>query len=93
MSAALPGAGHLYLRRRALGLVEMVVGLALFLGSLVSLGKAFLTVLDQGLPPTYILRTLVPWVLLVSAYCILDGLFTWLVSRRHVALLSPPSSP
>jgi len=89
MSAALPGAGHLYLRRRALALGELAIGLALFFWALASLVRVFLTVIDEGSEPIGILRACVPWALVMTAYCLLDGLFTWLVSRRRVVLHAP----
>src|SRR5262245_7014473 len=86
MSAALPGAGHIYLGRRALGLAELAGGLALFCWAMTSLFGVFLTVIDEGTSPLTILAACVPWAFVLAAYCLLDGVFTWIVSRRYVVL-------
>ena len=93
LSAALPGSGHLYLRRRALGIAEMAAGFTLFVTGLVFLARVFLRVVSEGTSPLELLTACLPWVVLLGAFSLLDGLFTWLVSRRRVVLAPPRDGP
>ena len=86
LSAALPGLGHLTLGRRLLGAIEMLIGLAILGAALAHLGLTFMDVLHGTARPLDLLLVCVPWGFVLVGFSILDGLFTWLVSRRRVVL-------
>ncbi|MFQ5701017.1 MAG: hypothetical protein ACE5HU_04150 [Acidobacteriota bacterium] len=89
LSIGLPGLGHLYLKRFLLGACEMLGGLALFAAALVQLGRAYFEVLGGSLPPLDLLRVSLAWAPALVLYSLLDGAFTWLVSRRRSVLKDP----
>jgi len=82
LSMALPGAGHWYLDRRALAVLEFLAGAILFAAALWRLFVTFLEVAREQAPLLDLVRVCVPWALILGAYSVADGLFTWLVSRR-----------
>lgn len=86
LSVLLPGCGHLYLGRRALGLFELALGVVLFLSAIVKLGVVFLRVVNETAVPLDLLRACIPWTLALASYSLIDGAFTWLVSGRRVVL-------
>jgi len=93
LSIALPGLGHWYLERRALAVIEMALGFALFTGSIVHLVIVFIAVLNETRPLWDIMRVALWWAPAIIGYGILDALFTWLVSRRRVLLKEPVPPP
>ncbi|HZI93598.1 MAG TPA: hypothetical protein VFE84_05115 [Patescibacteria group bacterium] len=89
LSAALPGAGHFYLRRRGLALAELGIGLLLFSCAIARLAVVFVAVIHETATPFDLLRTCVPWGIVLACYSLLDGVFTWVVSRHRVVLSLP----
>jgi membrane protein implicated in regulation of membrane protease activity len=84
MSAALPGAGHIFLGRRLLGFFELAGGLALLGAALFNLGVVFMKVMRQEALPLELLRPTLPWGLTIVTYSAASGLFTWLLSRGRL---------
>jgi hypothetical protein len=72
LSVGLPGAGHIFLGRRVLGV------------ALYRLWLAFMSVIAGDAPPLSLLRTCLPWALLLAVYSLASGAFTWVVSRRRL---------
>jgi len=92
LSVALPGAGHFYLRRRGLAATELGIGVLLFSFAMAKLATVFVRVINETAAPFDLLRTCVPWGIVLASYSLLDGVFTWIVSR-HKVVLSPPAEP
>ena len=86
MSLAFPGLGHWYLRRRALAVVEMALGLGMLAAALAHMVMVFLAVVEETRPTMDILRVVLWWTPALVGYSVLSGLFTWLVSRRRVVV-------
>lgn len=86
LSIALPGLGHWYLERRALAVIEMALGFALFAGSIVHLVVVFIAALNEERPVWDILRVALWWAPAIVIYGILDAAFTWLMSRHRVVV-------
>jgi len=89
---ALPGAGHFYLRRRGLAAAELGIGVLLFSFAMSRLAAVFVQVIHETAMPLDLLRTCVPWGIVLASYSLLDGVFTWIVSRHRVSL-SPAAEP
>ncbi len=90
LSLALPGLGHWYLRRRALAVVEMALGLALLAAAMTTLVMAIYRSADAMQALTDTMRAaigeIIRWSPALIGYPLLDGLFTWTVSRRRVVM-------
>ncbi len=84
LSVGLPGAGHIFLRRRVLGSLELLGGLTILGIALYRLGLAFMSVAAGEDPPLSLLRTCLPWALVLGGYSVASGAFTWVVSRRRL---------
>ena len=84
MSVVLPGWGHFYLGRRWLAAFELAGALVLLFMGIARLFGVFLAVVDERAQIADIVVALIPWLLILAAYSVADGLFTLLVSRRLV---------
>ena len=92
LSVGLPGSGHLYLGRRLLGSLELLGGLALLIMALFRLGIVFMAAMEGEAPPLALLRACLPWALILSAYSVASGAFTWIVSRHRLVPVARESS-
>ena len=84
MSVVLPGWGHFYLGRRWLAACEFACALILLAAAITRLIGVFLAVLDERARITDIILALIPWLLILAAYSVADGLFTLAASRRRI---------
>ena len=84
MSVVLPGWGHFYLGRRVLAAFEFACALILLVIGISRLLSVFLAVVDERAQISDIIVTLIPWVLILAAYSVADGLFTLVISRRLI---------
>ena len=84
MSVVLPGWGHFYLGRRWLAGCEFACALVLLAAAITRLIGVFLAVLDERARITDIILALIPWLLILAAYSVADGLLTLLLSRQLI---------
>ena len=84
MSIVLPGWGHFYLGRRRLAAVEFALAFTLLAAAITRLTSVFLAVVDERAEIPDIILALIPWVLILAAYSVADGLFTLAISRRRI---------
>ena len=91
-SLGLPGMGHFYLGRRAVGVVELLIALGLVGAGVYDVVLAFLAVIEEEAPIWDIARTSLGWAPILIGYSILSGVFTWIVSRHVCVPRARPSS-
>ena len=84
MSVVLPGWGHFYLGRRWLAASEFACALILLAAAIMRLIGAFLAVVGERARISHIIEVVIPWLLILAAYSVADGLFTLAASRRRI---------
>ena len=89
LSIGLPGVGHFYLRRPLLGSIEMFGAVLLLGAALVRLAETFVQVTNDARPLLDLIRVTLDWTPALVLYSLLDGCFTWLISRRHCVVKDP----
>lgn len=84
MSVVLPGWGHFYLGRRWIAACEFACAFILLAAATMRLIGAFLEVVDDRARIFHIIEVVIPWLLILAAYSVADGLFTLAISRRCI---------
>lgn len=93
LSMALPGAGHYYLKRPILASLELGGGLILLGRGVLDLLAIFPAVVDGEKSSMALMTACVPWALILAAYSMCSGGFTWLVSRHRLVPAGDDKSP
>ena len=84
MSIVLPGWGHFYLGRRRLAVCEILIALVLLGAAITQLFGVFLDVIHERATVAAIIEVALPWVLVLAACSVADGLFTLVFSFRRI---------